>query len=83
MRIQTVLVDRDGSPVRINQKDCRPGERLWGVVESAKGEPKNQPDDGTDIHSELIEKLAAHGIKRDRRASVATLQRLLDEAEAK
>jgi hypothetical protein len=76
MRIPTVTVNIDGVPVVINQSDYRPGVHLrWGE-EKPKAPEVQKPADEQD---ELLAKLAARGINKDRRTSVEKLRKLLGE----
>lgn len=71
MIVPTVTVDRGGIAVVINKSDFDPAkDRVWGAI----AEPAEDSKD------DLIEKLAALGIKKDRRTSIETLRELLDEA---
>lgn len=81
MRIPTVTVDRGGQPVVINARDFRRGiDRLWG--EEAPPPAPEAPASRSTEQDELIVALAQLGIKRNRRTSVETLRKLLQEAQA-
>ena len=71
MRLKTVVVDRDGQKVIINESDFDPArDKVWG-----KSEPKS-----TDDKDGLIAQLSELGVDADRRMSVKNLQKRLDEA---
>lgn len=82
MRLNTVTIDRDGKPVRINARDFRQGvDVLWSAQAVA---PVAEPEPATPDQDEagrLIEILASRGIKKDRRASVETLRKLVAETD--
>jgi len=81
MKLKTVTIDRDGSPVVINKSDFMPGMELWGQkVPEPEPEPEPEQDEPAgDLKDRLIARLAAHGIEKDRRSSVSTLQSLVDD----
>lgn len=85
MKIKTVTIDRGGQPVVINKSDLSDSDVLWGERKASKppdpvhdelpesyDEPE-LPDDKDD----LISILAEHGIEKDKRSSVETLQELV------
>ena len=85
MKLKTVTIDRDGSPVVINKSDFMPGMELWGQ-KAPEPEPNHEPEpepeqdeSAGDLKDQLIARLAAHGIEKDRRSSVSTLQSLVDD----
>lgn len=82
MRLPTVTVDRGGVPVVINKSDFRPyRDRIWGTEPEPEPVPV-PPESAKDTKDDLIERLAAHGVKKDRRTSLENLRELLAEHEA-
>ena len=83
MKLKTVTIDRDGSPVVINKTDFMAGMKVWGEKPpKPKPEPEPEPEQhepAGDLKDRLIARLAAHGIEKDRRSSVSTLQSLVDD----
>tara|TARA_R110002049_G_scaffold281333_1_gene460855 strand:+ start:19484 stop:19693 length:210 start_codon:yes stop_codon:yes gene_type:complete len=68
MKVKTVFIDRDGVRVCINESDYIPGlHTLWGAQSDEK--------------DDLIDRLKRRGIEKDRRTSVHTLRKLLEESQ--
>lgn len=86
MKIKTVAIDRGGKRVVINRDQFDPKRhKPWGEPEQAEPEPEQEqepeqePKDETDEKDELIAALAEQGIQKDRRSSVESLRKALEE----
>lgn len=78
MRIKTVVIDVDGSPVKINESDF--DAKAHKLFKSAH---VDAVEEGYDEQENLLAQLKEYGVIRDKRTSVDKLRELVAEEIAK
>ena len=82
MRIPTVTVNRNGSPVLINRHDFREGiDVLWQADPAPQPDPEPDADE-SDERAALFARLAELGVKAGGRTGTDKLRAMVAEAEA-